>query len=181
MAISCKSESKVLSHEELQTVRGTHHPPIYEYDLKELLLVQGRLRSGRAKLRTLINRSRRVQKGKPDARDDQTPPNGEHLQKRKQVFAKALRRVNNEIKRQRKVHANTMLTEAAHRALAARRAKFVDVPSAGRTASDGMQPNPSTRRRKTMSRSKIGSVSQATKVAQATRDAKGAARRQRDQ
>ncbi len=44
MAISCKSESKVLSHEELLTVRGTHHPAIYEYDLKELLAVQGRLR-----------------------------------------------------------------------------------------------------------------------------------------
>ena len=66
MAISCKSESKFLSHEELLTVRGTHHPAIYEYDLKELLAVQGRLRSGRAKLRTLINRSRRIQKGKPD-------------------------------------------------------------------------------------------------------------------
>ena len=34
-------------------------------------------------------------------------------------------------------------------------------------------PNPITRRRKTISRSKIGSVSQATKVAQAVRDARG--------
>jgi hypothetical protein len=176
MAISCKSESKLLSHEELQTVRGTHHPAIYESDLKERRAIQGRLRTERAKLRTLINRSRRVQKGKPDPRDDNTPPNGEHLQKRKQVFAKALRRVNNEIKRLQKVHANTMLAEAAHRALASRRAKFVAAPSAGRTASEGMPSNPSTRRRKTISRSKIGSVSQATKVAQAVRDARGAAR-----
>ena len=82
--------------------------------------------------------------------------------------------MNNEIKRLVKFGANQKLVEAAHRALALRRANFADVPGAGRTASVGMQPNPSTRRRKTISRSKIGGVSQATKAAQAVRDAKGA-------
>jgi hypothetical protein len=175
MAISCRSESKLLSHEELQTVRVTHHPAIYESDLKELRGVQGRLRTERAKLRTLINRSRRIHKGKPDPRENNPPPNAEHLRERKQVFAKALKRVNKEVKRLRKFHANTMLAEAAHRALASRRANFVASPNAGHTASEGMQSNPSTRRRKTMSRTKIGSVSQATKVAQAIRDARGTA------
>jgi hypothetical protein len=175
MAISCRSESKLLSHEELQTVRATHHPAIYESDLKELRTVQARLRAERAKLGTLINRSHRIHKGKPDPRENNPPPNAEHLKKRKQVFAKALKRVNNEIKRLRKFHANTMLAEAAHRALASRRANFVAPPNAGRTASAGMQSNPSTRRRKTIPRDKIGSVSQATKVAQAIRDARGSA------
>jgi hypothetical protein len=173
MAISCKSESKLLSHEELQTVRATHHPAIYESDLKELRTIQGRLRTERAKLRTLINRSSRVHRGKPDPHEDNRQPHGEHLLKRKQVFAKALRRVNNEIKRLVKFGANAKLVEAAHRALASRRDKFAAVPSAGRTASAGMQPNPSRRRRKTISRSKIGSVSQGTKVAQGVRDARG--------
>jgi hypothetical protein len=68
-----------------------------------------------------------------------------------------------------------MLAEAAHRALASRRANFVAPPNASRTASAGMQSNPSTRRRKTVPRDKIGSVSQATKVAQAIRDARGSA------
>jgi hypothetical protein len=174
MAMSCKSESQLLSHEELQTVRATHHPAIYECDLKELRAVQARLRAEHAKLRTLINRSRRIHRGKPDPREhSSSPANAEHLQRRKQVFAKALKRVNNEVKRLRKYHANAMLAEAAHRALASRRANFVLAPSGGRTTSEGMHTNPSTRRRKTISRNRIGSVSQATKVAQAIRDARG--------
>lgn len=172
MASSCRSENKLLSHEELQIVRATHHPAIYDFDLPELRKVQERLRSEHSKLRTLINSSRRIHRGKPDPREGNAPPNAEHLQERKQVFAKALRRVSNEIKRLRKYHANAMLAEAAHRALASRRANFVPPPSAGRTASAGMQPNPSTRRRKILPGSKVGSVSQATKVAQAIRDAK---------
>lgn len=160
--------------EEWQTVRATHHPAIYNSDLKELRAVQGRLRTERAKLRVLINRSSRIHRGKPDPHEGTRQSHGEHLLKRKQVFAKALRRVNNEIKRLVKFGATTKLVEAAHRALASRRANFAAVPSADRTASAGMQPNPSTRRRKTISRSKIGSVSQATKVAQAVREGKGA-------
>ena len=140
MAISCRSEIKLLSHEELQTVSATHHPAIYECDLKELRTVQARLRAERAKLRTLINRSRRIHKGKPDPRENNPPANAEHLKRRKQVFAKALKRVNNEIKRLRKIHANTMLAEAAHRALASRRANFVAPPNAGRTASAACSP-----------------------------------------
>lgn len=151
---------------------ATHHPAIYDFDLPELREVQGRLRSERSKLLTLINRSRRIQRGKPYPREGNPPANGEHLQKRKQVFAKALRRVGNEIKRLLKYQANAMLAEAAHRALASRRANFVPPPSAGRTASAGMRSTPSTRRRKILPGSKIGSVSQATKVAQAIRDAK---------
>ncbi len=98
-------------------------------------------------------------------------PSTADLQKRKQVFAKALRRVSKEIKRLRKYEANAKLVEAAHRALASRRANFVPPPSAGRTASDGMRSTPSTRRRKILPGSKIGSVSQATRVAQAVRGA----------
>jgi hypothetical protein len=143
--------------------------------LRELRAVQARLRAERAKLRTLINRSRRIHRGKPDLRENNPPANAEHLQRRKQVFAKALKRVNNEVRRLRKFHANAMLAEAAHRALASRRANFVLQPRVARAASHGMQPNPSTRRRKTISRNRIGSVSQATKVAQAIRDARGSA------
>ena len=174
MAISFESESKFLSHDEWQTVRATHHPAIYDSDLKELRSVQGRLRTEQAKLRALINRSSRIHRGKPHPHEDTPQPHGEHLLKRKQVFAKALRRVKNEIKRLVEFGANAKLVEAAHGALASRFATFAAVPSAGRTASAGMQSNPSMRRRKTISRSKIGSVSQTMKVAQAARDAKGA-------
>jgi hypothetical protein len=172
MADSCRTESKLLTHDELQMVRLTHHPAIYEPDLKELTALQGRLRAERAKLRTLVNRSRRIHRGKPDARDDKAPANAQHLAERKQIFAKALRRVSKEIKRQRKHEANAALQESAQRALASRRANFVGFEGADRTAGEGMRPTPSTRRRKTVPGSKVGSVSQATKKAQAVRDSK---------
>ena len=177
MSSSCRTESKLLTHEELQLVQVTHHPAIYEQGLKELTALQGRLRTERAKLRTLVNRSRRIHRGKPDARDDKAPANAQHLAERKQIFAKALRRVSKEIKRQQKVTANTALQESARRALANRRANFVGFDNAGRTTGEGMRATPSTRRRKTVPGSKIGSVSQATKVAQAVRDTKRGAER----
>jgi hypothetical protein len=47
-------------------------------------------------------------------------------------------------------------------------------PPAGATANEGMVPKASTRRREIIAGAKIGRVSQATKVAQAVRDARGA-------
>jgi hypothetical protein len=46
-------------------------------------------------------------------------------------------------------------------------------PPAGATANEGVVPKASTRRKKIITGAKIGRVSQATKVAQAVRDAQG--------
>ena len=69
--------------------------------------------------------------------------------------------------------ANLVRYEAARRALALRAEKFVHHPAAGVTAHDGMQPHARmVRRRTTIPPRMIGSISQATKVAQAIRDSK---------
>jgi hypothetical protein len=81
--------------------------------------------------------------------------------------------VNRELDRLRKLEARQTHVEAARRALALRRAdKFVHHPAAGDTASDGMQLQVSARRRTTIAPRMIGSISQATRVAQAIRDSK---------
>jgi hypothetical protein len=36
MAVSCKFERSLLSHEEHETIRVTHHPAIYEHDAEGL-------------------------------------------------------------------------------------------------------------------------------------------------
>jgi len=72
-----------------------------------------------------------------------------------------------------KLEARTAHIEAARRALAMRRAaQFPTRPPAGDTPSEGMRPLPSQRRRTRVPRARIGSVSQATKNAQAARDAR---------
>jgi hypothetical protein len=62
---------------------------------------------------------------------------------------------------------------AARRALAMRRAaSFPPRPPTGDTAGEGMRPSPNERRRTRVPPARIGRVSQATKNAQAARDAR---------
>ena len=87
------------------------------------------------------------------------------------MFAAALKRVNKEIGRMRKLDARAAHVEAARRALDLRRAaQFPSHPPTGGVARAGMRASPSERRRTRVSPARIGRVSQATKNAQAARD-----------
>jgi hypothetical protein len=92
---------------------------------------------------------------------------------RKQVFAAALKRVSKEIGRMQKLDARTEHIAAARRALAMRRAASfpLRLPT-GDTGGEGMRPSPNARRRTRVPPARIGRVSQATKNAQAVRDAR---------
>jgi hypothetical protein len=71
------------------------------------------------------------------------------------------------------LEARAAHVEAARRALALRRAaQFPPRPHAGETPRSGMHPLPSRRRRTQVPPARIGSVSQATRNAQAARDAR---------
>lgn len=172
MSISCKHERSLLSHEEHETVRDTHHPAIYEHDAEGLRALRVRLRQLRDKERTLARHKQREVRGKAEPRGGSFPGIANLPLRRKQVFSAALKRVNKEWSRMRKLEARAAHAEAARRALALRRsAQFAPRP-AGHTAHEGMQSLPSRRRRVTLPRDKIGSISQRTKVAQAMRDAR---------
>jgi len=96
----------------------------------------------------------------------------EHANRRQSVFAAAIKRVKNELRRIRKFEARRELGEAARRALALRRARQFSRPRTTPTSHDGMRSIPSRRRLKKLPPEKIGRVSQANKRAQARRDAK---------
>jgi len=173
MSVPCKFERSLLSHDEYEAVRLTHHPVIYDLDGTQLRATQLRLRTMRDKERTLARQKRREMRGKAEARGGSFPGTAERPSQRKQVFASALKRINKEISRLRKIDAHVAHVEAAHRALAQlRAAKFIHHPATGDTAREGMQALPSSRRRTKMPPAKIGSISQATKNAQARRDAR---------
>ena len=175
MSVPCKFERSLLSHEEYETVRLTHHPAIYDVEVAELEAMRPRLRKMRDKERTLGRHKQRETRGKTDARGASFPGTAEHASERKQVFAAALKRLNKELTRLRKAAARTANVEAARKALALHRgANFMTYPPAGATANEGMAPKASTRRRKIIAGAKIGRVSQATRVAQAVRDARAA-------
>jgi len=173
MSIPCKLERALLSHDEYETIRLTHHPAIYDIEPAELDALQSRLRKMRGKEQTLSRQKRREVRGKSEARGASFPGTAERPAQRKQVFTAALKRVNKELERIHHLQARVAHVEAARRALALHRAaNFVPYPAAGPTASEGMQARPSMRRRRIVTGATIGRVSQATRVAQAVRDAR---------
>lgn len=175
MSVACKYERSILSHEEYETIRLTHHPAIYDVAVTELEAMRPRLRQMRAKERTVSRHKQRESRGKGEPRGASFPGTAAHASERKQVFAAALKRVNTELKRQHDLAARTAHIEAARKALAMHRAaSFTTRPASGATAGEGMAPKPSERRRKIIAGAKVGRVSQATRVAQAVRDARGA-------
>jgi len=174
MSIPCKFERSILSYDEHGTVLGSHHPEIYEAALDDLKALRQRLRDMRDKEGTLAHAKRREARGKGPPRGQGLPGTAEHPLRRKQVFAAAVKRVNREIHRIEKLETRAAHMEAARRALAMRRAaQFPPRPPAGDTPREGMQPLPSRRRRTQVAAATIGSVSQATRNAQAARDARG--------
>jgi hypothetical protein len=173
MSIPCKSERSLLNHEEYEIVASTHHPAIYDAALDDLRSLLKRLRDLRDKERTLSRGKRRESRGKAAPRGATFPGTAEHPYKRKQVFVSALKRVGKEVSRRDKLAARAANVESAYRALAMRRAaQFPDRPAAGYTAHEGMRSLPSQRRRTKVPPAKIGSVSQATRNAQARHDAR---------
>lgn len=173
MSVPCKFERSLLSHEEYETIHVTHHPAIHGIDRDGLHQVRVRLREMRDRERTLARQKRREARGKADPRGGSFPGTTERPLQRKQVFAGALKRVNKEISRLNKLEARAALTESARRALALRRAGGErHHPPAGERARHGMHPMPSGRTDPKIQPGTVGSISQATKTAQAIRDSK---------
>ena len=171
MSVSRKFERSVLSFDEHEIILRSHHPEIYEAGFDDLKALRQRLRDMREKERTLLHAKRRETRGKGTPRGESFPGTVEHPLQRGQVFSAALKRVNREIDRMQKLEARTAHVEAARRALAMRRAaQFPPRPPAGDKANEGMRALPSVRRRTRVPPARVGSVSQATKNAQAARD-----------
>src|SRR5262252_3973885 len=173
MSVPCRFERSILSYDEHEVILHSHHPEIYEAGLDDLKALRQRLRDMRDKENTLARAKRREARGKGPPRGQSLPGTAEHPLQRKQVFAAALKRVNKEIHRMEKLEARTAHIEAARRALAMHRAaQFPPHPQAGDTPRGGLHPLPSQRRRARVTPARIGSVSQATRNAQAARDAR---------
>lgn len=173
MSIPCRFERSVLSYDEHGVILRTHHPEIYEAGLEDLRALRQRLRGMRDKESTLAHAKRREARGKGPPRGQNLPGTAEHPLRRKQVFSAAVKRVNREIHRMEKLEARTSHIDAARRALAMRRAaEFPLRLQSGETPREGMHPLPSRRRRTRVNPAKIGRVSQATRNAQAARDAR---------
>jgi hypothetical protein len=162
MSVPCKFERSILSYDEHEVILRCHHPEIYEARLDDLKVLRQRLRHLRDKENTMARAKRREARGKGQPRGHGLPGTAEHPLQRKQVFAAALKRVNREIHRMEKVEKRVAHIEAARQALDMRRAaQFPPLPRDADT---------SQRRRTRATPARIGSISPATRSAQAARD-----------
>lgn len=171
MSISSRAEQSLLSHDEHEVVKTTHHPAILGMTPDELRAQRPRLRGLFEKERTLAWQKRREMRGKAEPRGGSFPGTAERSLKRKQVFASALQRINKEISRVDRLAARSATAAGAHRALALRKAgEVVHHPAPGHSPRSGMKPKANTRGGTKVNPAKVGRVSQATKNAQTARD-----------
>ncbi|MEG9501069.1 MAG: hypothetical protein MIN69_04235 [Methylorubrum extorquens] len=172
MSLSIKAERALVTHDEFEMLAQTHHPALHSISDHALSEAQGRIRDLRAKERTFARDLRRSIRGKGGQRGGSFPGNVDKPARRKQVFASALKRVNGEISRRRAVAARDALKDAARRAIGLKNAARSHRAPAYRTSRAGMRRIENERTRNTVQPAKVGSVSQATKNAQAARDAR---------
>lgn len=170
MATCRKSEKSLLDHDEWTLVETTHLPALAALSDDELAAARKRLRDLRDKQRDLGHQTRRAARGKADARGASFPGTYARPKQKKQVFAHALRRLNDENTRREGRASRDAIVTSQRSALAKKRAAPSHRPANTATPSTGPSAVTNTKRATRTSGTKVGSVSQQGKRAQARKD-----------
>jgi hypothetical protein len=175
MGVEFATERRLLSEDEIGPVLSSHYPELGGMAPDDLIGLARWLRARRARARDIIYNRRRILRGKGELRGTATENASERgLAAKKQVFGRALKRVNGRIARLKAEEKRIRAVENLNAALLRRRSEAVHHPVSGMSAHQGMRALPSEQRRGIISGTRIGSVSQAGKRAQAARDRRGA-------
>jgi len=173
MGVEFASERRLLTEDELQPVLSSHYPELSGLERDDVIALARWLRQQRARARDIIYERRRLRRGKGDPRGTGSGDASERgLAAKKQVFARALKRVNHYLGTLDAEARRARAIASLHAALGRRQAAPVHHPASGRTANRGMRSRPSVQRPGIISGGRAGSVSQAGKAAQAARDAR---------
>lgn len=171
MGTPISTEKRMLTATEFEVVERTHYPAILELPEENLSEIVKLLRDYRDKARDRARQQRREMRGKSQPRGAVAARDNSGTERKGEIFASALKRINRELSRIRKARSRKVQGEHARRALdMKRRNRIRHHPGSGRTASRPMtlieNPNPTV----AMDPREIGRVSQAVKVGQARRD-----------
>jgi len=172
MSITRKDEARALSDDERELVEKSHHPALQELPDSELSDLVKLMRQRREKARTQAQQRRREIRGKAPAKGA-TPSKDEAGSKLKvAVLAMAMRRLNNEADRRRRMNAKATLVQNANRALAMKNSKKAPADFNSRHAHKGMRKTASSRTEQLVRPMERGRQRKAAGVAQAKRDAR---------
>ena len=173
MSTSIADERRLLANEEYEPVARSHYPALAGLEREELVELVRWLRERRGKFRGQIEHRRRVRRGKADARTAAAePPSERGVAAKKQVFARALKRVNNRLDSVLTHEKREAMRAGMTAALERKRRAPVHHPPSGRRARTGTQPIENPKGDDIVHPATVGSISQAGRVAQARRDRK---------
>ena len=171
MSTSIADERQLLAADEYEPVARSHYPALAGLEREELLELVRWLRDQRGKFRGQIQHRRRVRRGKADARNAAAEQASERgMAAKKQVFARALKRVNGRLDSVLGSEKRAAMRAGMHAALERKRGAPVHHPSSGRRARIGAAPIENPKGADIVQPSAIGSISQAGRVAQARHD-----------
>lgn len=174
MSTSIADERRLLAADEYDPVVRSHYPALSGLNREELVDLVRWLRERRAKFRSQVERRRRAQRGKAEPRAAAAAKSSERgIAAKKQVFARALKRANARLDRMLADEKRASMGARMAEALARKRAARVHHPATGRRAGSGAQPIENPKGADIVPGSAVGSISQATRVAQARRDNQG--------
>ena len=174
MSTSIADERRLLAADEYEPVVRSHYPALSGLNREELIDLVRWLRERRAKFRGQVERRRRAQRGKAEPHAAAAGESSERgIAAKKQVFARALKRANARLDRMLAEEKRIAMGARMAEALTRKRAARVHHPATGRRAGSGAQPIENPRGADIVPGSAVGSISQATRVAQARRDSKG--------
>ncbi|MGE5266792.1 MAG: hypothetical protein ACM3L9_05425, partial [Deltaproteobacteria bacterium] len=116
MAITKKQEARALSSDEQDLVEKSHHPAVQDLSDEELRNLVKLVRERRNRARTEASRRRREMRGKAAPKGAAASRGEEGSKLKLAVLAMAIRRLNSEIERRRKMTARLSLVENAQKA-----------------------------------------------------------------
>lgn len=172
MGVEIASERKLLTGDEYGPVAQSHFPALDALPHEELVALAQWLRARRDRSRDLVRDRRRVRRGKADGKGADGATGERNMAAKKQVFARGLKRVNGKLAALAAERKRAEATARLRAALEGKRAARVHHPLPGMDAGGGMSVVPSGKRRRIVQGGRIGSTSQATRNAQARRDAR---------
>jgi hypothetical protein len=174
MALTRKEEARALDAGERELVEKSHHPLLQELSDAELAALVRLTRERRDKASRQAHQRRREMRGKAAARGATPSSSDEGSKLKVAVLATAMRRLNSEAARRRRMAAHGALVESARKALAMKQAAAADDPGLNtRRAHEGVRSLPSKRRQNLIRPMERGRLRKAQAVAQARRDARG--------
>ena len=174
MAMRRKEEERALSTDERDLVQKTHHPALQELSDRELTDLVKLVRERRDRAKTQANQRRREMRGKAAPKGAAPSKSDEGSKAKLAVLAMAVRRLNSESERRRRMRTAIDHMESARKALDMKQASEAgnDAGFNSRQAHTGMR-NIATERRKSLIRPmERGRLRKAAAVAQAKRDAR---------